>query len=351
MAKFWLRAENKPLERRRALSPSNAKKLQERGHTVFVEKSQQSIFDDSEYKENGCKLVAEGSWPEADKDFYIFGLKELPLDTIPIKHNHIYFAHAYKNQDGWKELLARFVEGGGKLFDLEYLTHDNGARVAAFGYWAGFAGAAMSSLIYYWNLSPHDHDFECPSHFNSSKELIDYVQSKADGKNNINSLIIGSNGRSGTGASDFFNTLEIQHEDWDREQTTDGGPFKKIMDFDIFINCVLMTSKNIPFLNKDIIKHDGSLKVIGDISCDPTGPYNSLPIYSRCTTFDDPYINVRDENNPLYLMAIDNLPSLLPRESSEDYSLQLLEYLDQIDKKSTPWKMALTTFEEAVTRL
>ena len=41
-------------------------------------------------------------------------------------------------------MLGRFVRGGGQLFDIEFLVDENGRRVAAFGYWAGFAGAAVA---------------------------------------------------------------------------------------------------------------------------------------------------------------------------------------------------------------
>ncbi len=44
----------------------------------------------------------------------------------------------YKGQAGWDKVLARYARGGGALLDLEFLEK-NGRRVAAFGYWAGFA--------------------------------------------------------------------------------------------------------------------------------------------------------------------------------------------------------------------
>ena len=31
-----------------------------------------------------------------------------------------------KNQTGWAELLYRFVKGGGSIFDIEFMTDDNG---------------------------------------------------------------------------------------------------------------------------------------------------------------------------------------------------------------------------------
>ncbi len=44
---------------------------------------------------------------------------------------------SYKNQGGWKEVLGRFPQGGGMLYDMEFLEDANGRRVAAFGYYAG----------------------------------------------------------------------------------------------------------------------------------------------------------------------------------------------------------------------
>jgi saccharopine dehydrogenase (NAD+, L-lysine-forming) len=47
---FWLRCEEKRFERRAALTPTTARKLIESGFTIYVERDQQRIFDDSEYE-------------------------------------------------------------------------------------------------------------------------------------------------------------------------------------------------------------------------------------------------------------------------------------------------------------
>ena len=78
----------------------------------------------------GCTLVAGGTWPDAPADAYIVGLKELPEDGTPLKHKHIYFAHCFKEQGGWKELLGRFDTGGGHVLDIEFLTNEKNQRVA-----------------------------------------------------------------------------------------------------------------------------------------------------------------------------------------------------------------------------
>ncbi|MGB0298523.1 MAG: saccharopine dehydrogenase, partial [Paracoccaceae bacterium] len=93
-------------------------------------------------------IVRENTWSDAPNDAIIFGLKELPEDGTPLIHRHIMFGHAFKGQHSSKALLQRFQAGGGTLYDLEYLTDATGRRVAAFGYWAGYAGAAVSVIAW-----------------------------------------------------------------------------------------------------------------------------------------------------------------------------------------------------------
>jgi len=89
-------------------------------------------------------MVPIGEWRKAPEDAYIVGLKELPEgETDPLRHTHIFFAHCFKNQGGWTDILGRFDEGKGTILDLEFLNDTSGRRVAAFGYHAGFAGAAI----------------------------------------------------------------------------------------------------------------------------------------------------------------------------------------------------------------
>jgi hypothetical protein len=75
----------------------------------------------------GCQLVPSLSWKNAPHDCYVIGLKELPEnDNSPLCHSHIFFAHCFKNQAGWKDILNRFVIGKGTILDLEFLNDENG---------------------------------------------------------------------------------------------------------------------------------------------------------------------------------------------------------------------------------
>ena len=148
-----LRSETKPFEKRSALTPTTVKTLQDAGYVVKVERSPERIFEDQEFEAVGARLVPEGSWPDAPKDHIIVGLKELPEnETFPLKHTHVQFAHCYKGQGGWDTVLGRFPRGGGTLLDLEFLTDTTGRRVAAFGYHAGFAGAALAVEAWSWQV-------------------------------------------------------------------------------------------------------------------------------------------------------------------------------------------------------
>jgi saccharopine dehydrogenase (NAD+, L-lysine-forming) len=343
MAHFWLRAETKPFEKRRALSPGHVKELLERGHQVTVEESGQSIFPLNEYTQYDCAVADEDSWPMAPQDAIILGLKELPDRNDDLIHTHIFFAHCFKQQTGWKEILNRFNRGGGKLYDLEFLTNEKKRRVAAFGYWAGYAGAAYSWALWQYYKTNHTLDgFTLPHDFACVDDMHQYFSENFAGEN-LEALVIGAQGRSGKGATDFFQRQGCMSTGWDRTETSQGGPFKEILNFDIFINCVLMMSKNPPFLDLETVKANERLSIIGDVSCDPTGPFNSLPIYSDATTFDQPVEKVKTSPSDLYVMAIDHLPSLLPKESSEDFANQLFPHL--LEMESDVWKRALDLFD------
>ena len=76
------------------------------------------------------------------------------------------------------------------------------------------------------------------------------------------------------------------------------------------------------------------LTVIGDIACDPTSDFSPIKVYDRATDWEAPALRVA-ENPPLDVTAIDNLPSLMPVESSEDYAAQLLPSLLTLGKLDT----------------
>lgn len=156
----------------------------------------------------GCKLVENNSWPKAPTTATIIGLKELQESEEPLPHTHIQFAHCYKNQAGWSSILSRFHRGGGTLYDLEFLTDASGRRVAAFGFYAGFAGAAAAALA----LASHKKGEKLGRlrSFENEAAMIATVKQLLGGSGKgVKALIIGALGRCGSGAIDFFRKIGL----------------------------------------------------------------------------------------------------------------------------------------------
>jgi saccharopine dehydrogenase (NAD+, L-lysine-forming) len=156
------------------------------------------------------------------------------------------------------------------------------------------------------------------------------TQLDAVGGDRPTAIVIGALGRVGTGASDLCEAMGVTVTKWDMAQTASGGPFPEILDHELFINCILARPGTPVFVPKSALTQPRRLRVIGDVACDPDSDYNPVPVYDRATTWAKPALRVHDDP-PLDVMAIDNLPSLLPRESSQDYARQLLPSLLTLD--------------------
>jgi len=127
---------------------------------------------------------------------------------------------------------------------------------------------------------------------------------------------------------------------WDMAETSKGGPFEEILDVDIFVNCVFLSSEIPPFITHETVAKAGKsrqLSVVVDVSCDTTNPYNPIPIYTTNTTFEKPTVpvDVSEGSLPLAVVSIDHLPTLLPREASEQFSEDILPSLLEFPLRET----------------
>jgi alpha-aminoadipic semialdehyde synthase len=108
------------------------------------------------------------------------------------------------------------------------------------------------------------------------------------------------------------------------------------------MNCIYWDEKYPRFVSKNYLKNQISkntipkLKIIGDISCDIEGaieattkvtdPGNPVYVY-------DPIDNVTTdgwEGRGVVILAVDTLPSELPRDSSEEFSSILKKFIPDI---------------------
>lgn len=348
---LWLRSETKLHERRTPLVPEHAAELVRSKHKVVVERCENRIFCDDEYENAGCKMVDAGTWPDAPKSAYIIGIKELPVSDKPLIHKHIYFAHAYKGQEGAAQLLARFKTGKGLLYDLEFLTNNKGNRVTTFSYWAGVSGCAITLLIWLQKCKNSNAKIKIPEFYPNESEVIEIIKQQLNDKNSPSSLVIGARGRCGRGVIAFLKKVGLNATSLYRKDTKDRQEYPEIFKHNLLFNCIYLTTQIVPFITKEQLEGKRKLSVIADISCDPNGPHNPLPIYKKITSFKTPTRRICAEPQSLDIMAIDHLPSFLPRESSCDFSGQLLPYLHQLLKnepQSATWENAATIFANHV---
>ena len=346
MTHLWVRAEQRLNEDRVGLTPTGAKALMEAGIRVTIEESSVRAIPLQGYVDVGCDIVPENSWLQAPADAIIFGLKELPEDGTPLPHRHIMFGHAFKGQHSGKALLDRFKAGGGTLYDLEYLVDESGRRVAAFGYWAGYAGAAVTLKT--WAAQQRGETCGPVGVYKDKDALIAELSAELFALKTArpSAIVIGALGRVGTGAADLCETMGIQVTKWDMDETATGGPFPEILDHGMFRNCIFARPGTPVFVPQDALNAPRKLTAIGDVACDPDSNYNPVPVYDRATTWEAPALRVA--NDPvLDVMAIDNLPSMLPMESSQDYAEQLLPSLLTLgDLDAGVWGRAAATFAE-----
>lgn len=339
--RLWVRHEVRGTERRTPIVPADARLLVDCGVPVTVEGSPQRVFPISDYAAAGCRIAEPGSWVDAPDDEFIVGLKELPDTPAALRHRHVFFGHAYKGQRGARQLLQRFTAGGGTLFDLEYLVDARGHRLVAFGYWAGYIGAALAVLHPRGQLSSPLQPL--------ARESLDAALAQSSGAVPPRVLVIGAFGRCGRGAQAALATAGITATCWGLDETAELDR-ANLLEHDILVNAVLVTTPAPPFLTSEGLQDPGRrVTVISDVTCDVTSACNMLPINDRTTSWSAPVRRLCGGPPPLDIIAIDNLPALLPREASIAFSADLLPHLPSL-AASAPWRRCRQTFHLELAR-
>ena len=343
MVHLWLRAEERPDEARTGLMPEGAAELIARGFRITVEESPTRAVPLQPYLDAGCAAAPAGSWRTAPPEAIVFGLKELPEEAVPLVHRHILFGHAYKGQPAGQRLLARLREGGGVLYDLEALTDADGRRVAAFGYWAGYVGAAVALKA--WAAQVQGRICGAlqvaPSRAVMRARLIHDIGDVL----RPDALVVGAKGRTGRGAADLLAEMQVRMTLWDKDETAHGGPFPEVLGHELFVNCILAAPGCPVLVPADAREAPRRLRVIADIACDPAAAYSPIRVNDRLTGPTRPARRLHDAP-PLDVVAIDNLPALLPLESSRDFAAQLLPHLVTLGRIDTGvWARARAAFE------
>jgi saccharopine dehydrogenase (NAD+, L-lysine-forming) len=315
-----IRKEYKLNEYRVPIIPIDCLELLKNNFTVYVEKSEDRCFKDELYKNYGCILIDDYTKHNFNKEkTLIIGLKELDYNNNEsLSYKHLFFSHTYKNQVNSLEILSKFKQEKGIIYDLEYLLDDKKKRLIAFGFWAGFIGTAISLLQFYYksinkelvNLAPLD----------NYRILINELENYVDYFKNIEIGIIGVNGRCGIGCKFLLDKLSIKYIGYGR-----GDELDTLVNHNIIINCIKLEKDSEFIIISDKNLEDfKKLSIINDVSCDITALNNPIKLDYHLTTFKNP---IYKYNEQLDIICIDNLPSLLPIDSSTEFSNKLTELI------------------------
>lgn len=365
MIKIGIIREGKnPPDKRVPFTPKQIKELiLNYGESIefLVESSKNRCFDDQEYIEAGVRVVDDVS--EAD---FLFGVKEVPIPNLIPEKTYFFFSHTIKKQAHNRALLKEILQKNIRLIDYEVLKDDNGNRVVAFGRWAGIVGAY--NALWTYGQKTGLYEIERARNLNGLTDL--HKELKKVQLPPIKIIVIGT-GRVGKGIKEILGALGIMEvnthdflhlyyedpvfvvlksEDFNRRKS-DGGfdkeefysnPEKYESHFQKFaeVGEVLIGggywNPGAPrlFAMEDIKSPDFSISVIADITCDIGG---SIPTTIRASTITDPIYDIERESGAeisafgsqtsISVMAIDNLPCELPRESSEEFGKHLSKWV------------------------
>jgi len=326
-----------------------------------VEQSNLRAFSNQEYLDKGVEIVVDMS----DVDV-LFGVKEVPIEQLIPNKTYFFFSHTIKKQAKNKGLLQAILAKSIRLIDYELLKNPAGERVVAFGRWAGIVGAYTA----FWTYGKKTGLFE----ISRAMALKDLEGLKGELKQVVLppiKIIVTGRGRVGKGVLEILEILKIKEvssqeflfQQFDEpvfvvvsssdylRRKSDGGfdkthfyaypedyeshflPFAEVGE--LLIAAAYWDPKAPRLFELDAIKSSNfSISIIADITCDLNG---SIPTTHRTTTILDPIYDVDrktaqelpafGKQDSISVMAIDNLPCELPRESSTEFAQQLCQWV------------------------
>ena len=356
--------ESRDDESRAPLVPIHIKKIKEKypSINIIVQPSKLRTFNENEYIENGAEI--SDNLQNCD---VIFGVKEVDDNILIPEKTYIFFSHTYKlnketltNAQGTpgmdkKKLLKTIISKKIKLIDYENIRDENGTRYLGFGRFAGIVGCynTLNLFLSHNKFIPMARAFK----LNNYERLINNIQQIRFP--NFKLLITGD-GRVARGVLDVLDKTNIKRvskseyldkifnepiycnletKDYlthDRKKDFNleyfiknpheyqSNAMKFLKESHIFISAHYWDPNSPKIFKKNELKDFSQLQIIGDITCDVDG---SVPSTIRSTTIDKPnfyldkinMIETNDEKNNIGIMAVDNLPSELPRDSSTEF--------------------------------
>ena len=361
--KFGIIKERKnPPDKRVVFSPDALAQLKYlyQDLAIKVENSDIRIFTDEQYKNKGIEVTNDLS----DCDF-LFGIKEIPVDYLIPNKSYLFFSHTIKKQLHNRKLLQAILEKNIDLYDFEAIVDTQNHRLIGFGRYAGIVGVYNSVRAFGIKFEL----FKLPkAETLSGKEaLISHLKRLVLPP--LKFVITGT-GNVGSGVKEVLNAIKVKEvsiENYlnkkytqsvytqiralDYYRRTDGklldsndfyqNPQDYVSDFerftkvsDIYITAHFHANGAPNILTREMLQAPNcNIKVVADISCDADG---SIASTLRTSNIAEPlYGYLPSENKEVdvfhpaavVVMAIDNLPCELPKDSSEGFGQMCLQHL------------------------
>ena len=323
---------------------------------IIVQPSNRRCFKDEDYQKAGAQITDDLSSANI-----IFGVKEVDISALIEGKTYLFFSHTSKvsqyigqtlKDDAIiykKELLKEVIKKKITLIDYENIREISGEgyRYLGFGRFAGIIGTYNTLNLYLklFNKKSLPRAFE----INNYKEIKKLISKQ--NFNKIKILLTGS-GRASKGSIELLkqaNIRQVSINDYlnnkydkavfckisakEHVEKKDGKEISKVKNYlfetDMFIACHYWEPKFPKFFYSNQINKFKNLKIIGDITCDING---AIPTTIRSTSIAKPYysidINTMKEidlsDKGIAVMAVDNLPSELPRDASEEFGSSVI---------------------------
>ena len=361
--KFGILKERKsPPDRRVVFSPDALVQLQQLYPMaiVKVESSDIRIFSDSQYTAAGIEVS-----DSVDDCDVLFGVKEVPVDSLIANKSYFFFSHTIKKQPYNQKLLKAILDKNIDLYDHETIVDVNNRRLIGFGRYAGIVGAYNS--IRAFGLKFELYKLPKAESLSGKEEMVRHL--KRIILPPIKFVITGT-GKVGGGIKEILDAIKIKEVSVDNYLTKnyaqavytqiDVMDYNKRIDGQV-INCkdfytnptayvgnferftkvseIVITghfhSNEAPdILTKEMLQSkDCKIKVVGDVSCDINGP---IACTLRSSTIENPiygYLAAEHKEVDMYhpaaivVMSVDNLPCEIPKDASEGFGNMFLQHV------------------------
>ena len=352
--------ESRNDENRTPLVPEHIKKYKESNPNVnfIIQPSNSRCFSDEEYELCGAKINEN-----LNECSIIFGVKEIDPNILINNRTYLFFSHTFKInkqqkniEKHKKDLLLSILNKKITLIDYENIRGKNGTRCLGFGRFAGIVGCYNTLNLLLRVLGKQS--------LASAYKIDDYERLVLNLKNLYfpkTKILVTGDGRVAKGVIELLNLTNIkavskkdflekkfdqpifcnlETKDYvtnnsstnfnlehfiNNPQDYSSSALQYLKETNILISAHYWDPSSPKIFENEDLKVLQNLKIVGDITCDING---SVPTTIRSTTIEEPNYwierynlkEIDESNDGIAVMAVDNLPSELPRDSSTEFS-------------------------------